>query len=600
MLCCVVLCCVWSCVAPRVVGRAALVCGPPQGGACCGGVCPRPMAGRALSVRSGFGSWCFSRLDARLVLLVRCCLRRLTAGVVGCRVYLSFAWPGQTGRPPERVWCASPFLLAGTDGPASRARAVRHPVFLFRGFRRPAARVPLLALPFLVSARLPAVFCCLGPPAAAPPPLPHPTPQLTPPGPRFVFRGCGRPAACLPLFSFCFLVALRRWAVGPPSRFCDSGSSLCCLAPAGDCVLCWLVVCFAVLCCCLLCYDVRGAVCRVVLCRVSLSFAGGVVLRCVSSCGFVPSGVRWRCAVGCVLCCAVPCCAVLRCCLLLCAVLRLWAWCLIALRCPVLVVACCFVLGAVLCAVLCLLMLCPAVSRRVVLYGALLFCTVLWGWCCAALFRGMWCRFGLWRALGCCAVPRVLCALLRAVLCCAVALCFVLCLGVLCLGALCCAVRVVSGCFVGSVFLCVVLCLSVLFCAALRRVVTCGTVLLRTVLLAWCCAGFSRAFWCCCVLCPALGCCAVLWGPVPFGVALCCVALCCVRCSACVLPLCCGVCCYLQLSVALLAPCGVALCARLPPCISKNRKTVSCQHALCPVVSCCALPAVPACNNTTH
>ena len=97
MLCCVALCYVWWwCVAPLMVGRAGLVCGPPLGGACCvgvrcgvlcgvvlcvvvcgppsGGACcvgvwppswwgvlwwsvPPPMVGRAVSVFSAFGSW---------------------------------------------------------------------------------------------------------------------------------------------------------------------------------------------------------------------------------------------------------------------------------------------------------------------------------------------------------------------------------------------------------------------------------------------------------------------------------------------------------------------------------------------------------------
>ena len=59
-----------------------------------------------MSACSGFGSWCCSRLDARLVLLVRCCLRRCTAGVVGCWLSVVSAWPGLV-----LCWCVLPPLL---------------------------------------------------------------------------------------------------------------------------------------------------------------------------------------------------------------------------------------------------------------------------------------------------------------------------------------------------------------------------------------------------------------------------------------------------------------------------------------------------------
>ena len=403
-------------------------------------------------------------------------------------------------------------------------------------------------------------------------------------------------------------------------RFC---AALCCTPPPPPrfvchafcrfaAAVCWLVLPFVVPCCCLLCCVVRGAACRVVLCRVLLCSAGSVVLCCVSSCVcallralpcsvvlcpvVVRCAVRWGAAFWC--CCGLLCAvwcplalcgqlrAVVRCCLLLCAVLRLWAWCLVALCCAVLVVVCCFVLVALLCAVMCLLVLCWAVSRRVVLCGAVLLCTALWGWHCAALSRGLWCRFLLWRALVCCAVPRVLCALLRDVLCCCVLCCAWGC-GVLVrcvvVSASCLAVRS------GSVFLCGVLCLLVLWCCALRLVVSCGVVLLHAVLFASCCAVFARTVWCCCVMCPALGCCAALWGAVPFGAVLCCVAPCCARCTVCVLPLCCGVCCFC---------CCPLCCSRpvvLPPCIfktskncflfSKTEKIVSGWFALCTLSS---------------
>ena len=69
------------CVPPPLLGRAVFLRGPT-------------LVGSAMSACSGFGSWCCSRLDARLVLLVRCCLRRHTAGVVGCWLSVVLAWPG--------------------------------------------------------------------------------------------------------------------------------------------------------------------------------------------------------------------------------------------------------------------------------------------------------------------------------------------------------------------------------------------------------------------------------------------------------------------------------------------------------------------------
>ena len=469
---------------------------------------------------------------------------------------------------------------------------------------------------------------------------------LGPPSPGFVFCGCRRPATCLPLFSFCLLV--RRWAVCPPPPRVLCFWVLLLLPCAGWCwraVLACSVLCGPVLLLAVLCCSGCGAPCRVVPCLVVLrgwcgaalrflvwlhpaacsAMLGGTVLCCralrrsLGCCVLVLCAVLSRCvllwcvlcrpvSVGVVLlavccwlcavqCCAVLCCAVVCCCVLSCAVGRgVWLRCAVPSslwlavsswsRCCVLCCApwccagpCCVVLC---CVVLCCCALCCG-------GGAALRCLAV---CGAASCRDV--PSGALRCLGCCVLCCVLCraVLCRCVLCCALE-CGVL---VRCdvLFVLCLAVSSVSA------FLCVVLCLSVLCCAALRRVVSCGAVPLRTVLLVWCCACFSRALWCCCVLCPVLGCCAVLWGAVPFGVALCCAALCCVRCAVCVWPLCCGVCCFLLLSVALLAPCGVALCARLPPCLFKNRKTVSCLHVLCPVVSCCVLPPLPACNITTN
>ena len=99
----------------RVVIAVVLLAWPGLG---CAGVCPLPcwgvpclclpppLVGLAVSACSGFGSWCCSRLDARLVLLVRCCLRRRTAGVVGCWLSVVLASPGLV-----LCWCVLPPLL---------------------------------------------------------------------------------------------------------------------------------------------------------------------------------------------------------------------------------------------------------------------------------------------------------------------------------------------------------------------------------------------------------------------------------------------------------------------------------------------------------
>ena len=949
-------CCLWSL---RGRGRCCVgACPPLCWGVPCLCVAP-PLVGPAVSACSGFGSWCCSRLDARLVLLVCCCLRRRTVGVVGCCLSVVFSWLGRIHRPPERVWCATPLSWPGRTGrPPERVRCA--PLLVF------GSRVlsPCCSWSFARSC-LCGSWPCAGvcSPLAAVPPPPHPTPPFrllcpappsllgapaggSPPPPRGYALPDWLSRPRLPLLPLCLVVGRLlafpfappppdrvSWVLAPAARF--PLSSCFCLVfsvllawapvwlgfvfpprlvlvppsppavapgglrcPASCSVVLWLgvgccvrraVFCCAVLCCCagallcgalvccavgrlplalatsflllslgapLLCAVLCGVsscvvpscvgvccgvflvalwcrgcslsalsvlrtcgsappgvaptppppwfvcrtFCRFVLprcaglfcpfwCRVAACCVVLFGVRCAVSCCavsccaprvawccaafpraaasccvlcrarwccavlscvapfagvlrpgalccavplcavvgcFVPSGVRWRCAVGCVLCCAVVCCFVLccafgrgvwlrcavlsslwlavslwsrcpvlccaswccvgpcrvvlccvvlccvvvpcavrwgaaswcsvlccptvccrgllcavwclsalcgwlravpRCCLLPCAVLRLWAWCLVALCCAVLVVACCFVLVALPCSVLCCaswccvgpcrvvlccvvlcccaprcgggtvlrcLAVCGAASRcgvpsgavrclgccvlccvlccaavfcavpgGVVSWCAVLLCTALWGWHCAALSRGLWCRFPLWRALGCCAVPRVLCALLRAVLCCCVLCCAWGC-GVL----VRCAVLFASCLAVwsGSVFLCGVLCLLVLFCSALHLVVSCGVVLLRTVLFAWCCAVFARVFWCWCVLCLALGCCAALWGAVPFGAVLCCGALCCARCAVCVLPLCCRVCCF----------CCCPLCCQrpvvLPSCIFKTRK----------------------------
>ena len=633
VLCCVALCCVWWCVAPRMVGCAALVCAPPQGGACCGGVWPPPWRG-VLCRCSGSGSCRFSRLDARLVLLVRCCLRHLTAGVVRCRVYVSFARPGRTGRPPERVQCATPcFCFVGVvpchscspaHPPLSCVSAAPGCALLFGAAcccappptpPHPSACCPLPPLCFLVSPRLPAAvtlppfpggfflsavgvsvclfpcpLCALWLLCAAWPfvgafcsPLPHPWVCVS-----RVSSPCRLPPSVLLLLSRGF-APLGRWT--PPPVLC-SGVLLvlpcagwCWRAVLACCVLCGPVLLLAVLCC-----PGCGVPCRVVPCLVVLRGGCGAALRFLvrlraAACFAVLGGAVRSCralhrSLGC-------------CVLVLSAVLT---------RCKLLWVALC--------------RLCCAFGRRVWFrcagLSSLWFAVSTWSLCCA-LCCASWCCAGPCRVVLCCVVQCccALCCGVGAVLgclgvcgaasCCGVPSgavqclgCFVLCC-VLCRCVLCCALGcgVLLPCDVlfvlclavllESVFLCVVLCLLLLCCAALRRVGTCGAVLLRTVPLAWCCAGFSPAFWCGCVLCPALECCAVLWNAVPFGFAVCCVALCCVRCAVCVLPLCCGVCCFFCYC---LLRCWRPVASR---CVRGYLCAFSKTENLFPANTCCAL-----------
>ena len=124
----VVLCCVALCVVP--------VCGPPYGGACCVGVWHPSW--------SGVLWWCVAPLM----------VGRASLACVGCFFWLwcSCCLAGSGGPASRARAVRHPLVLAGSDGPASRARAVRHPVLMFRGCRRPASRVPLFR--FLVCARL--------------------------------------------------------------------------------------------------------------------------------------------------------------------------------------------------------------------------------------------------------------------------------------------------------------------------------------------------------------------------------------------------------------------------------------------------------------
>ena len=185
-----VLCC---CVAPRMVRHALVVCGPPHGGVCCVG------AGVCVVVGG-------------LVL-------------VGCVL----AWPGRAGWPPERVWCATPFVWLGQTGRPPELLRCTTPCCCFAGCRHPAARDPLFALRFPVSARLLAGCLLLSPLSCAPS------------SPRVLPRGCRRRAVVLCLSSPYLLVpAAARPPAPPPLRlvpvawvFCYSFS--CARAPLCPC-----------------------------------------------------------------------------------------------------------------------------------------------------------------------------------------------------------------------------------------------------------------------------------------------------------------------------------------------------------------------------
>ena len=192
--------------------------------------------------------------------------------------------------------------------------------------------------------------------------------------------------------------------------------------------------------------------------------------------------------------------------MLCCRAFRLSLECCVLVLCDVL--SCCVLFWVALCRLVSFgvvqLAVCWAVPPGAVLGRVASCCAV---WCSAAVH----CAVGV---VLLCVVSRCVLRLravpsLRAMCGALGAVCFAACCAVLCCAAVFCAVPW-GGLWSGSVFLRVVLCLFVLCCAALRRVVTCGAVLLRTVLFAWGCTVFAPALWCCCVLCPVLGCCAVL------------------------------------------------------------------------------------------
>ena len=597
VLCCVVLSCVMLCV--------VVVYGPTHGGACCVGVWPPSwwgvlrwsavccvvwrcvcwpfvasfMVGRAAWVRDPPHGWAW-------------CVGVWTPSWWGVRCWLVFAscfwlwccWClARTGGPaPGARAVRHPFVLAGTDGPASRvlvsqvllpcrsfspclltcACAVfgrplagalfappppprsawrvswshRCSSFLFNlaGFRcgPPTGSccrqwcTPRSGSAFLVACLLLLVFGCSRFVLPLLPPLPHPS--------WFVLLGCCRPTARFSLCARCLLAAAPRLvcrrasalvvaplARPPPPPGCVPRLALLC-------PLCSL---------CLLFSSHPSAVCLCLVLPpptfvlVSLARASSPLLLCVSACCFGRSGVR----------CTLRCCAV--CC------------------CPSCLVRC-----------------------RLVL---LLVCRVLRGAprCCVVRRRLMW----------------------RRVCCFAVLLCSLLCVWAWCLVALC-VVRVVSCCAVLSCFsvCCAVLRLLALCCAALRLVVPRLAVLLCTGLSVWCRVGFSSSFGRCSVLCCSLCCCVfccVLCCPVLRCCVLCCVSDCgvLVRCAV-LFALCfavvsgpgfpCAMLCLLALSCAalrLVVPCrAVLLCTVLSAwrCVAFSH-AFGCCFVLCPAFGCC-------------
>ena len=425
------------------------------------------MVGRAVSVCSGFGSWCFSRLDAQLVLVVCRWLRCRTAGVVGCWLSVVFAWPGRTGRPPERMWCATPLSWSGRTGrPLERVRCAT-PSFCFAGVVALPPMFPYSPSAFVCLRGFLAVRWCLSPPAAAPPRLhpPHPSacclppPSLllgvaapaggwSPPPPTrgLALRGRWRVDPHFFLLPLCLVVALSRLAVcrglllAAPTPGFVFREYRC---PAAR---------FPVSSCCLLVFSVPLALAPVWSgCFFPLLLAAFRALRALlAGAAHPPGGCPCWCVVPCVLSCgaAVGCglfCSVrgvfLRRAVLVCGCLAVW--CAVLLCCwlrrwlsPVgvghavsLGVARC---SAAPCCVVQCFVVCGAVVRCCVLWYLLWCCVVSWpSPCCLSAFLVLrTCKFAPPGAAppppGLCVVP---CAgwCCRAVLACSVLRCGVLC-----------------------------------------------------------------------------------------------------------------------------------------------------------------------------
>ena len=563
---------------------------------------------------SGLGSWCFSWFDAQFVLFVRCCLCRRT-GI--CHVCMA----GTDGPASRACVVRHPLVLAGSNGPASRARAVCDPLFLFHGCCRCVACVPLLALRLLVSARPLAARWCLLPPAAAPhPPHPNTTPLLVvfcppfaswccracrqllpPPLPRFLSRGRWRFALCFPSFPLSLVVAVCRLAAG--SRLLlspnTSGFVFCGYRrPAARLPL--FSLCHA-----------RGfaplgrlpppPVCVWWVSSLCRSFSRVLMLF---SCFFVPLAFApvWfgffspsARGLSCALCVARWCRAPppRQLLLVMCGAPRLVVWCR-------------GWLWAVLCGTRCFSAPCSAgvrapccVEHCSVVLLALSFAVCRWRFCwchtllrCAvlscAVFRSVWCRCAL------------LCAVVFSLVLCGVVVValFSLCLlgsAHLRVCAACCSPpplvsvsRLVLPCCAGlfcALQWCVAACCVALF--GMQRAVSCFAVSCCASRVVWCCAAFSRAAAPCCVLCRARWRCAVLSFAAPFTGVLRLGALCCAP------PLCAFMGCFVPSGVRWRCAVGCVLCCAVPCCAVLRCCLLLCAVlrllAGCLVALCCAV-----------
>ena len=561
---------------------------PPCWGVPCLCVAP-PSVGRAVLACSAFGAWCCSRLDARLVLLVCCCLRLRTACVVGCWWFVVFSWPGQTGQPPERVRCANPcFFFAGVIA------------------------LPLVFPCTLVSVRFLALRWCLSPPAAVPPPHTPPCPSaccLLPPP---LLLGVPRPPTVVPApppggmpFAAagvllrvypCCLCAL--WLLCAAWPFVGAS---CCpppppLLPPG---LCFLGVgpcrSFSFVLLLLPCFF---RACGLGTCLVGFLFPPSARDGAAPPPPPPPGGCSWWCAVPRILFCgaAVGCglfCAargvLLRRAVLLCGCLVVWCARLLYRWSSPVGVGHALSVGVARCSASpCCFVRCFAVC------GAVVCCPVLWCFpcCCVVSWLFSLCLLGSAHlricAAWCCPNPPPpgLCVVPSAGLCCrGVLACSALCGYVLLLALLWC-----SRCGVPC---------RVLLCSAggvvLRCISPCGCALLRALPcpVALCCVvvrsavRWGAASWCSVLCCPAVCSCGLLCAVGRWRCAVGCVLCCAVGC-------CCVLCCAfgrgvwlrcaalssLWLAVLFWSRCSVLCCASWC-CVGP------CRVVLCCVVLCC-------------
>ena len=185
-----------------------------------------------------------------------CCVG-VVVGVCGRRFGFGWLCPclAGSGGPAFRARAVRhPFVVAWTDRPASRARAGRHPLLLFRGCRRPAARFPCSP---------PAVLCVRGcwpaaggfPRSLVPPQSPPPQvvssrrrcffPLLSVhagcwywpgPPPRLVPVWCC--AAHFPVRALCFALTARPFDVAGQSRLVRVLWVFCCSFSRARALLC--------------------------------------------------------------------------------------------------------------------------------------------------------------------------------------------------------------------------------------------------------------------------------------------------------------------------------------------------------------------------